>query len=212
MPGAELLVAWEDLIDSALVDEEVPIDRDDGDHWTIVNDFLLNSFFFLCHTVVSDFELGAVLGWTLTFLGALQRGRVRVTALLHQSVDLSIVQGSRDKAFLASLVDHLVAGQGSLGWQHWVFSCIQSAPSVIDDWNWSNCVRRRTVALRNDGSLTSLVLFSEVVAVRQSGLFISFVADVQLLFVRCLVIDQRFGINQFIVIKQRYGTNGESCS
>jgi hypothetical protein len=62
VPGAELLVAWEDLIDSALVDEEVPIDRDHGDHWTIVNDFLLNSFFFLCHTVVSDFELGAVLG------------------------------------------------------------------------------------------------------------------------------------------------------
>ena len=42
---------------------------------------------------------------TLTFLGALQRGRVRVTVLLHQSVDLSIVQDSRDKALPAVLVD-----------------------------------------------------------------------------------------------------------
>lgn len=71
MAGAVLLVAGQHLVDTRLVDQEVPVDGDDCNDGAVVDDLLLDVLLLLGHTVVGHLELLAPLGGVLALLGAL---------------------------------------------------------------------------------------------------------------------------------------------
>lgn len=79
---------------------------------------------------------------------------------------------------------------------------VESAPAIVDDRDRGDGVGRRAVALRVDGSGALLVLDAEVVGFGDGGLLVALVAQVQLLLVGCLVIDQVLGLDQFVVLEQ----------
>ena len=91
MPRTKFLVAWVYLIQPTLVDQEVAIHGDHSNHWTIVDDLLLDSFFPRGNTVVSDFVALALLDRFLALLRSLRLRRITIAAFLYKAIDFGIV-------------------------------------------------------------------------------------------------------------------------
>lgn len=92
MAELEPLILRIDLVDAFLVDKEVPIDWDDGNDWSMVEDLLLDSFFGGTDTIVRDFVSLAFLSECCTVCGGLNLADIIGKAvLINQPIDLSIV-------------------------------------------------------------------------------------------------------------------------
>lgn len=86
----ELRGTFDGLIDTIFVDQEVSVDRDDSNDWTILVDFSLNTFFARGDAVVSGkvFITGVQGGWAndLSVTGE------RQTAFVNQALFLSVIK------------------------------------------------------------------------------------------------------------------------
>ena len=113
MTGVELRGSLDGLIDTIFVDQEVSVDRDDSNDWTILVDFSLDTFLARGDTVVSGevFVAGVQGGWTNDFSVA-GEGQA---AIVNQTLLLGVIEDRSDRASLATVVLVLVTGDDGLG-------------------------------------------------------------------------------------------------
>lgn len=144
------------------------------------------------------------LAWSCLFLALFWGwycGIVADASLINKAVNFSVVQSSWEVASFALVVDSFVTGERSLRGQNRVWEIIGSAPSVSDGAYGSNTVWRGAVALIDNFSGAVWIFLSEIVSLGNNSVFIACIAQVELLFIWGLAVQDVFDIEKFVSVE-----------
>ena len=79
----EFLVFGVDLVEAFFVDEEIAVDGNDWEDWSVVVDLLFDVLLVGGHAVVGDFEFFAFWGFLLALFGGVDLVRERVAGFIY---------------------------------------------------------------------------------------------------------------------------------
>ena len=190
------LIFWVNLIESFLIDEEISVDGNSGNNWSVVEYFLFNVLYFWRDTIISNFVSSAGLSsLTALLLCFLWSSVIFSAGCINKSIYFGVVESSSDYSSFAVGIDDFITEDWSMGWENWELKFVVPAPSVRNGAYCSNWVRRWTISLSQDRSGTSWINFFEIVDLRDDGFFIICVALEERIFVGGLGINHLLGID-----------------
>jgi len=110
----ESLISWVNLINTFFINEEISVNRNYGNDWAVIENFLLNILHFFWNAVISNFMFLASCGFLLTLFWSLRAWTVSKTFLVNQSIYFCIIKSSWNITSSALVVNGFITGQRSL--------------------------------------------------------------------------------------------------